>query len=206
MPKKYIKKGRPKIHWWRTGAEFKKGHSSWIKGKKGIFKQSEEFKKFMSKRMSGKNNPMFGKTREQCPVWKGERTYFCVDCGKEITRQAKKCGGCAQKGLNDGFKNHNWQAGKSFELYPQNFVRQLKDKIRVRDNFKCQLCDIPELELNRRLHIHHIDYDKRNCNETNLISLCNSCHLKTNYDREKWTKYFIEKMENKYVCNLRNGI
>lgn len=37
---------------------FKKGQTPWIKGKKGVFKQSVDFKKYMSERMSGKNNPM----------------------------------------------------------------------------------------------------------------------------------------------------
>ncbi len=38
--------------------------------------------------------------------------------------------------------------------------------------------------------VHHIDYDKKNCDPTNLITLCFSCHGKTNYNRKKWIKYF----------------
>lgn len=89
--------------------------------------------------------------------------------------------------------------GKSYELYSKYFVKQLKDKIRVRDNFICQLCGIPELELTRNLHIHHIDYNKKNCEENNLIALCYSCHPKVNYGRTKWTLYFNEIMEKRYV-------
>lgn len=89
-----------------------------------------------------------------------------------------------------GEKNHNWNNGSSFEPYPLTFNQQLKDKIRVRDNFKCQLCGVPELESIKRLHIHHIDFNKENCNEDNLIALCNNCHTKTNSNREKWIIFF----------------
>jgi hypothetical protein len=40
------------------------------------------------------------------------------------------------------------------------------------------------------LHIHHIDYDKKNCNPDNLIALCHSCHMQTNHHREFWKNYF----------------
>jgi len=175
---------------------FKKGHIPWIKGKKRVFKQSEKFKKYMSKRMSGKNNPMWGTIS---PNFKGGRPH-CLDCKKLLsTYIAKKCSHCAKVGLLVLEKNGRWQGGKSFELYTSNFNQQLKDKIRVRDNFICQLCGVPELECKRRLPIHHIDYDKKNCNEKNLISLCNKCNAKVNQDRDYWKGYFIEKMERK-IC------
>ena len=28
--------------------------------------------------------------------------------------------------------------------------------------------------------------------ENNLVSLCRKCHIKTNFNRKKWTKYFKE--------------
>jgi len=89
--------------------------------------------------------------------------------------------------------NPNWKGGKSFELYTSLFNKQLKERVRVRDNFKCQICGIPELELIERLHAHHIDYNKKNCELNNLVSLCRSCHTKTNFNREKWETYFKQK-------------
>lgn len=41
-----------------------------------------------------------------------------------------------------------------------------------------------------KLAIHHIDYDKLNSDEKNLISLCFSCHNKTNVNREQWQLFF----------------
>ena len=40
-----------------------------------------------------------------------------------------------------------------------------------RDNFKCQICN------KKATLIHHIDRNWQNNNPTNLVSLCNTCHL-----------------------------
>lgn len=82
------------------------------------------------------------------------------------------------RALQHGIASPGWQGGKSFEPYTPLFNRQLKEQVRVRDNFHCQVCAIPELELSERLHIHHIDYDKKNSDIANLISLCRRCHLR----------------------------
>lgn len=48
----------------------------------------------------------------------------------------------------------------------------------------------PQTECIKKLSIHHIDYNKNNTNSNNLISLCNSCHSKTNYNKKYWINYF----------------
>jgi len=93
----------------------------------------------------------------------------------------------------------NWRGGISNEPYPFNFNKELKKLIRQRDNYKCQLCGMPECENIQKLDIHHIDYDKKNLNPNNLISLCRSCHMKTNYNREYWKRYFDTKIKKKEV-------
>ena len=127
----------------------------------------------------GKNNPMYGKVG----YWNG----------KKLTKQHKEK--MRQNHVDFKLENHpNWQGGISFEPYPITFNNQLKDKIRARDNFICQKCGVPELECNERLTCHHIDYNKQNCEENNLIALCHSCNTKVNYSREYWTNYFKEKI------------
>lgn len=37
---------------------------------------------------------------------------------------------------------------------------------------------------------NHIDYNKKNCNPKNLITLCRKCHSKTNSNRDYWINYF----------------
>ena len=50
------------------------------------------------------------------------------------------------------------------------------------------------LNIKRKLDVHHIDYDKKNNDPKNLISLCRKCHMKTNKNRKYWTKYFQNKL------------
>jgi len=96
-----------------------------------------------------------------------------------------------------GKDHYNWRGGKSFKDYSQDWTSDLKDAIRKRDNYICQECGIHQDELDfgqiKKLDVHHIDYNKKNCNPKNLISLCRGCHIKTNIDREYWIKYFNEK-------------
>lgn len=85
--------------------------------------------------------------------------------------------------------------GSSFEPYPPTFNNQIKDRIRVRDNFKCQLCGVPELECCERLSVHHINYDKKDTSISNLVSLCRGCNSKVNKDRDKWKELFSRQLK-----------
>jgi hypothetical protein len=40
--------------------------------------------------------------------------------------------------------------------------------------------------------VHHIDYDKANCAKENLITLCEVCHGRTNYNRDYWKNILTE--------------
>ena len=46
----------------------------------------------------------------------------------------------------------------------------------------------------KEIAIHHIDYNKKNNNPLNLISLCNFCNVSVNASREEWTNYFQNKL------------
>lgn len=133
---------------------------------------SDEYKKILSERFSGENNPMFGTSR------KGDKSLGTIRFG-EI--------------------NPNWKGGLSFQFYPQTFNYKLKEMIRQRDNYTCRNCNF--LQTKQKLDIHHIDYDKQNCNASNLISLCRICHSKTNSNREYWTKYYREyqDLQNNFI-------
>jgi hypothetical protein len=83
-----------------------------------------------------------------------------------------------------GSNNWNWKGG--IKGYSVDWKETLRKSIRERDRYVCCLChDFGNT-------VHHIDYDKNNCNPENLITLCHDCHLKTNFNREKWKKYFKE--------------
>lgn len=106
------------------------------------------------------------------------------------------CSVCkAKRGEHSGENNPQWRGGISFEPYGLEFNNDLKEKIRERDNWTCQECGIHQDNLDEHLCIHHIDYDKKNNSEDNLISLCRSCHAQTNFSRNDWTKYFMKRLK-----------
>lgn len=91
-----------------------------------------------------------------------------------------------EKGLSKGKNNPMWKGGISKEPYSIDWTKELKQIIRERDKYICFICK----KLPKILHIHHIDYNKKNCNPDNLIALCISCHGKTNHNRKNWINYF----------------
>jgi hypothetical protein len=79
----------------------------------------------------------------------------------------------------------SWKGGISYEPYTEHWTKNLKKSIRRRDNYTCSICGVEPA-----ICVHHIDYNKKNCNPDNLITLCDSCHSKTNHRREYWLYYF----------------
>jgi hypothetical protein len=70
-------------------------------------------------------------------------------------------------------ENHwNWQGGKSFEQYPEEWTKELRLSIFARDNYTCSHCNIR----GGSLVVHHEDENKHNCFPTNLTTLHRSCH------------------------------
>jgi len=88
-------------------------------------------------------------------------------------------------------KNGNYIHGQGYEPYTAEFYK-MQEYIRERDSYTCQLCGVPEAECCRALDIHHIDYNKKNNCEFNLISLCNLCHQPTQTNRPYWTAHFTD--------------
>lgn len=87
-----------------------------------------------------------------------------------------------------GENSSGWKGGISFEIYPVDWTETLKRAIRERDNYICQKCS------QYGETVHHIDYDKKNCNLDNLITLCRKCNTKVNFNREFWVNYFKQKV------------
>ena len=116
------------------------------------------------------NHPMFGKKHS-------------VDARMKISSSAKLR-------FADPSQHPMWLGGKSFDGYPRDFTRYLKKLVRERDDFTCQLCGVREEDYFQRLSVNHIDYNKNNCAESNLNTLCRSCNSKVNIGRNYWTLYF----------------
>ena len=101
------------------------------------------------------------------------------------------------KAAHSGSNASNWRGGISREPYGWDFNNELREEVRRRDGYKCQLCDIPQIECKRKLTIHHVDYDKKNSDPVNLITLCCGCNTRVNFNRDYWTKYFQDKIKNR---------
>lgn len=153
---------------------------------------------------------------ENNPNWRGgPLTIYCDWCNGPIERQPSLIAehnfcNCdclhtwLRDGNRDGEKNANWKGGISTDPgYSDEFNGELKEQIRSRDDYICQACGMTEVESvdrhGRVLGIHHIDYDKTNNEENNLITLCVRCNSLANTNREKHTRQF------RRILNLRHG-
>ena len=72
----------------------------------------------------------------------------------------------------------------------------IRKSVYKRDKYRCQECG-KHCHNKTKIQCHHIDYDTTNNNLSNLITLCISCHGKTNYKRANWIKYNKQKMEER---------
>lgn len=112
--------------------------------------------------------------------------------GVERAREIKEKQSESRIGFRTGELCHFWNGGTSREPYSPEFNVGLKKIIRKRDNYTCLICNKPEN--GRRHQVHHIDYDKTNIDPLDLMTLCLSCHMKTNCNREYWEELLSEIM------------
>jgi hypothetical protein len=173
----------------------------------GVYVRTKEYSEAMSKAKKGKPCNLVG-------YWKGRKRRPITEKHRDNLRKAhlgQKAWNTGLKGFNKDYprseewckkislgkknspkgrgENHfNWNGGSSFEPYSVDWTETLKRSIRERDRYVCKICGVQQGEISHV--IHHIDYDKKNSNPNNLTTLCNSCHTKTNYERERWIIYF----------------
>lgn len=120
----------------------------------------------------------------------GKGRHFSDDAKLKMSISHKKSK--TQTGeFKKGAEHPNWLGGISFEPYTLDWTNTLKRSIRERDRYTCQICKSQQED--RTFSIHHINYNKKDNNPDNLITLCANCHMKTNYNR----KYFMKLLQNK---------
>ena len=144
---------------------------------------------------------------EQCRI-EGSKTLVttvCECCGKEIERTKKYtdkyqhffCNRDCRSAWMCGENNSAWNGGtKSLKYCSAWSDQKYKDELKKRDNYHCLnpncwgSCD--------DLVLHHIDYDKQNCNPKNLITLCVSCNARANINRDWHQKWYQNIMYQRY--------
>ena len=128
--------------------------------------------------------------KNNAKYWEGKRRD--LETNKKVSNTVLKLWTNPEyREKHEGENHPQWSNGASFLPYTQDWTEDLKDSIRKRDGYRCKICSLSQEEQGRKLDVHHIDYDKTNCDPYNLVSLCDSCHAKTGFgNRETWRAYF----------------
>lgn len=159
---------------------------------KAIANRSKRGKK-LNYSLSGKNNPMFG--RKHSEETKDKIRLKAI--GRKISDETKNKLRMAIVGKRRLEKHPLWKGGASFLPYATDWNETLRRSIRERDHYVCQNCGVPQSDKSHA--VHHIDYDKMNCDPKNLITLCTQCHSRTNNnDRLNWILVFTGKIRQVY--------
>lgn len=125
-------------------------------------------------------NPEYHK-KQKLAIKNAKRTYVMTEEHKRHLKENRpdfsgKNNPMYNKGyLLEGKRNGMYKDGSSIK-YPYAFNKDLRRKVRERDNYICQQCF--KKQNKRQLAVHHIDGNKKNNNINNLVSLCQSCHQK----------------------------
>lgn len=100
-----------------------------------------------------------------------------------------KCRDLRHSIICSGDNHPLWRGGISNDSYCDAWAdKEYKKDIMSRDNNICQnpYC----YKHDRVLAIHHIDYDKKNCHPSNLITVCRSCNAMANKDRSWHNEWY----------------
>jgi len=216
LGKKLSEEHRKRIGGALRGKKLTEDHKIKISKAHGGKKHTEEHRRKNSEAQKGKK--LSEETKKKIgDFWRGKKRLFSEEHkikirelrifynrnwkGEHHTEETRKKISKAHQGMkkpwvippnNKGENNSNWQGGKSFELYGRNWTETLKELVRKRDNYTCCLCGKPQGNIAH--DVHHIDFNKKNCEPMNLITLCHDCHVKTNRKRESWIKYFQDRI------------
>lgn len=138
-------------------------------------------------RMSVSQRRRYAKVEERKKVSDGLKRRYRNDpiaYAKMCEVQRRKWSRPEVRAKVSGENSCNWRGGASYEPYTPQWTDSLKQSIRERDHYTCQICGG---EQGADAPVHHVNYDKKNCGSANLITLCVSCHTRTNPDRDYWT-------------------
>ena len=99
------------------------------------------------------------------------------------------------RALTDGYKSYGWQYQKSNRL-----DENIRKAVILRDGCKCMECG----KSNCKLEVHHIKPRRLNGSNTlsNLITLCETCHQKTEGKEEQYMEHYFDILKSSDNKNL----
>ncbi len=199
------------------------GKKPWNKGKRGVQvawnkeksliethgeKKAKEIKRKIGNHKKNKTyEEIYGKEkadklRKSLKEFMEGKTYIKLH-GEEKAEKLKKEHAERMRGKNNPMfeigKNHpNWRGGCTKEGYCEEWrTKDLKEHVLDRDYYKCQ--NLQCENKSDRLCVHHINYNKKDCDPWNLITTCFSCNSIANYNREWWNSYYQEIIRRKGI-------
>ena len=143
-------------------------------------KMSDAARAKMRLRNAGQGNPMFGRKHSSETIAK----LRAASSGKRPSGETREKMALSHLGP----KSHYWKGGVANEAYGNGFKKYLKTRVRKRDGYRCQICNVREN--GKALDCHHIDYNKQNNAMANLVALCHPCHSLTSTHRDRWLQFF----------------
>ena len=188
---------------------FKKGQEPWNKNTKGVY--SEAYREKISKGMKGRPS-----ARKGVKLSDGTKAKIRKASKLQTNRSGPKSKPWSEsrrkaqelfvskprvsKIKNKRKRKHIMKSGNKYHW----LWTEIRKLIYKRDNWICRECGA-KCHNKIRINCHHIDYDTMNNSGDNLITLCTSCHMKTNYNRVKWALHFKTKKKeykgNISLCN-----
>lgn len=141
--------------------------------------------------------------------YKEKIKLVCAICEKEFYVKpyattirktcSRKCLGELHRRERSGENSVLWVGGKSFEQYCVKFNNSLRKRVRAFFNNRCMLCG--KIQVDEVLNVHHVNFDKSTCCNKGtplFVTLCRSCHAKTNFNRDAWELKFISLINTEY--------
>jgi len=192
--------GRIAVETRKVASRFAKGMTPWNKGKKtgqipwskGMTKETDERLALLSTKVSESVKELW-----KNPNYKGGNklgvSFNLTD--EQRKRYSERFRG--EKNPMYGMsreKSPVWRGGVTFIPYPFEYGVRWRKEIKERDFNTCQVCGVCRP---RGVHVHHIDYNKENCDPLNMITLCPPCHGKTKKGREYWKEHLTTLNERR---------
>jgi len=166
-------------------AESMRGETNHFYGKKHSTLTRLKISKSLEGKNFGRDNHFYGKKHSEESKKKMSESSIGKTSGKNNFWYGKGY-------LKFGKNNPNWKGGVSCEPYCDAWAdKEYKESIKERDGYRCLNPDCWGNCNYLPLTIHHIDYNKKNCHPSNLITLCVSCNSRANFNRN-WYKFWYQ--------------